>query len=134
MRNIGNTIGERPVKRPARRACWNAKLTNEELSDIEDLKELVSQHKAQGLTAAGITWSWVSRRIQPMPARERAGYNYMGDQDNDRLGTQPLTDEEILEQVRGILHGVEEKPPVPGELSLSVRPPQVSLRTNCIFL
>ena len=87
MKNLGNTIKERPVKRPAQRICWNAKLSDEELSDIEELKALVSQHKAQGLTAAGITWSWVSQRIQPMRAREHARYNYMGDQDNDRLST-----------------------------------------------
>ena len=120
MKNLGNTIGERLVKHLVQRACWNAKLTNEELSDIELLKALVSQHKAQGLTAAGIIWSWVSLRIQPMRARERAGYNYMGNQDNDRLSTLSLTDEEVLEQVQRILHGVEEKPPIPGELSLSV--------------
>ena len=62
-----------------------------------------------------------------MKARERAGYNYLGEQDNDRLSAQPLTDEEILEQVRKIIHGVDEKPVIPGELSLSVRPPHVSL-------
>ena len=62
-----------------------------------------------------------------MRARERTCYNYMGDQDNDHLNTMSLIDEEVLEQVWRILHGVEEKPPVPGELSLSVRPPQVSL-------
>ena len=51
----------------------------------------------------------------------------MSEQDNDCLSAQPLIDEEILEQVRRIIHGVDEKHIIPGELSLSVRPPQVSL-------
>ena len=127
MKNLGNTIREHPVKRPAQKPCWNAKLTDEELGDIKALKAFVAQHKSQGLTAAGITWSWISWRIQPMRARECAGYNYMGEQDNDRLSAQPLTDEEVLEQVRKIIHGVNEKSIIPGELSLLVRPPQVSL-------
>ena len=38
MKNLGNTIGERPVRRPAQRICWNAKLSDEELHDIEELK------------------------------------------------------------------------------------------------
>ena len=120
MKNLGNTIKEHPVKRPAQRPCWNAKLTDEELGDIEALKALVAQHKSQGLTTASITWSWISRRIQPMRARERARYNYMGEQDNDGLSAQPLSDEEILEKVRKIIHGVDEKPIIPGELSASI--------------
>ena len=125
MKNLGNSIKERPVKRAAQRLCWNAKLTDEELHDIEALKALVNQHKAQGLMAVGITYSWVSRWIQPMRARERAGYNYMGENDNDHVSPLPLSDEEVLEQVRRILHGVDEKPAVPGELSLAIRPAQV---------
>ena len=55
MKNLGNSIEERPVKCPVQRPCWNAKLTEEELGDIEALKALVAEHKAQGLTAVGIT-------------------------------------------------------------------------------
>ena len=67
-----------------------------------------------------------------MRARERVGYNYMGEEDNDRLSAQPLTDEVILEQVRKIIHGVDKKPISPGELSASIRPPHISLETSLL--
>ena len=61
-----------------------------------------------------------------MKAHERAGFNYLGEQDNDRLSAQSLTDEEIMEHVCKIIHGVEEKPQIPRELSAIVRPSKVS--------
>ena len=67
-----------------------------------------------------------------MRARERAGYDYMGEEDNNRLSSQPLTDEEVLEQVRRIIHDVEEKPVIPGDLFASIRPPHVSLDTTLL--
>ena len=67
-----------------------------------------------------------------MKARERSGYNYLGDEDKDRISAEALSEEEILEQVRKIINGVEEKPTIPGELSVSVRPPQVILGTTLL--
>ena len=58
-----------------------------------------------------------------MKAHERVGYNYLGDQDNDCISAEPLFEEEIMEQVRKIISGVEEKLTTPGELSALVRPP-----------
>ena len=62
-----------------------------------------------------------------MMARECTGYNYLGDPDNDRINAEPLSEEEIMEQVRKIASGVEEKPRTLGGLSVLVRPPHVTL-------
>ena len=96
MKNLGNTIGERPVKRPAQRPCWNDKVAKKDPSEIEALKTLVAEHKSQGLTAARITWSWVSRCIQTMKGHERYGFEYLGERDNDRASSEPLSDEDIM--------------------------------------
>ena len=111
------------MKRPAQRPCWNDKLTEKDLGDIEALKALVAEHKSQGLTIARITWSWVSRCIQTMKAHERYGFEYLGELDNDRTSPEPLFEEDIMEQVRKIISGIEERPTTPWELSTSIRPP-----------
>ena len=54
-----------------------------------------------------------------MKARERYGFDYLGDQDNDQTSSEPQSEEDIFEQVLKIINGVEEKPATPGELSAS---------------
>ena len=65
-----------------------------------------------------------------MKAREHCGFDYLGDEDNNRISSEPLLEEEIFEQVRKIMNGVEEKPSTPGELSASTRPPQVCIESS----
>ena len=60
-----------------------------------------------------------------MKAREPYGFDYLGDEDNDRISSAPLSEEEIFEQVRKIVNGVEEKPATLGELSASTHPLEV---------
>ena len=134
MKNLRNNIEERPVKCSAHRPCWNAKLNDQELSDIEGLLTLVAEHKEQGLTATGIAQSWISRCIQPMKARERYGFDYLGGQNNDRISFAPLSDEEIMEQLQKIMNGVEGKPTTPKELSATTRPLEVCLKNNSIVI
>ena len=56
-----------------------------------------------------------------MRAREQYGFEYLGEHDNYRVSSQPLSDEEIMEQLRKIIVDVEEKPTTPGELSTTTR-------------
>lgn len=119
--------------KPVCTAKWNSPPNQKESIRIEELVEKIANLKDQGLTAAGIAWSFIKRRIQPLQERSVPGYLYKGPEDPSRL-KEDLTHDEILERVRKFLTGVHSEPKTPPEYSATNSPPSVSpLTCHCLF-
>ncbi|CAD6342771.1 unnamed protein product [Miscanthus lutarioriparius] len=108
--------------KPVCTAKWNSPPNQKESIRIEELVEKIANLKDQGLTAAGIAWSFIKRRIQPLQERSVPGYLYKGPEDPSRL-KEDLTHDEILERVGKFLTGVHSEPKTPPEYSATNSPP-----------
>jgi hypothetical protein len=79
-------------------------LPPEDLKKIKPFLERIKVLKQQGLTGFGIMANFLCRRVQPLKARERYGFEYARAEDPSRMvPTQELTEEEVLGCLRKIL-------------------------------
>lgn len=116
--------------RPEWSTRWKDEPSHGDSLQIPELMERLKNLKSEGLTAEGIAYSFIKRRIQPLQKRERFGFEYQGTQDNDRMSSEELTSDEVMFRLRRLFGGHLLIPQIVREFSASNPPKPVSTRDD----
>ena len=77
------------------------------------------------LTGETVMLDWMSRRIQPLQARESLGFQYQGTTNPSRYSKEEISDDVVFSRVQRLLKNVKKIPVVPGAFSAANPPKQV---------
>ena len=73
-------------------------------------------------------FDWMKRRIQPLQAREKFGFQYQGTTNSSGYSEEEISDEEVFSRVQRLLRDVKKIPVVPNTFSAANPPKQVLIR------
>ena len=70
-------------------------------------------------------FDWMKRRIQPLQAQEKFGFQYQGTTDSSRYSEEEISNEEVFSRIQRLLKNVKDVPVIPDTFSAANPPKQV---------
>jgi hypothetical protein len=107
-------------------------VTKAEMKDVEVLVDMIGELKKQGLTRAGLCWTFFEMRVQPLKIRAHFMWLYSDHTDPIRESAEELAQSEVAARLMTVLEQKQEKAMTvfnghPAPRSLKTDLPNVSL-------
>ena len=111
---------------PTQQLEWNKKLVDN--SQVPKLLTRIAELRQKNLTGEAIMFDWMKRRIQPLQAQEKFGFQYHRTTDSSRYSEEEISDEEVFNRAQRLLGDVKKVPVIPDTFSAADPPKQVLIR------
>jgi hypothetical protein len=119
-------------KQPKHRPWWNTEPTMQVGIQLPVLLLKIKALREAGLRTEHVAFSFMKRRVQPLMAHDTLGFQYTGEDDTQRMPSDEIDDDDIVERLGRIFKDMPPYMPCPvPECSAAHPPNQVSSRTQC---
>jgi hypothetical protein len=117
---------------------WKLGVTKKEMKDVEVMVDMIGALKEQGLSGAGLCWTFFAMRVQPLKIRAHFMWDYSDHTDPIRESADELAQLEIAVRLLTVLELKQEKAMTvfnghPAPRSLKTDLPNVSLPSRPCF-
>ena len=90
---------------PVVRESWSSLPSNEDMTQVSRLLEILDGRKGEGITGVGVVLSFINRRVQPVKDRVHPSNEYSGPCDPTRESPILWTEEEMIRRARTLFAG-----------------------------
>ena len=97
-------------------------------SQIPELLSRIADLRRKNLTREAVMFDWMKRRIQPLQAREKFGFQYQGTTNSSGYSEEEISDEEVFSRIQRLLKNVKDVLVVPNTFFDASPPKQVLIR------
>jgi hypothetical protein len=90
---------------------------------LPELMQKIKALREARLRAEHVAFNFMTRRVQPLMARDTLGYQYTGDEDTSRMPNNEIDDEDIVERLGRIFKDIPPYTPCLVPEYSAARPP-----------